>query len=139
MKWVVPAASALDNLPVMVTNAVLAATSTSGNSMALLKGCPPGWITISAPAKPPKTSSQRSIDTRSFSAMAETRVIMIGLIMTIAVNSPIGMCVRLRNASELQSSSNRPRTTCRTGWRVANGRPPWRGSSTTPVNSICIT
>ena len=101
-----------------------------------MKASLPGRITAIAPTKPPITVSQRSNDTFSLSATDATSVTIKGLNMTIAVNSPTGMNIRLEKASMLHKSSKRPRTTCNNGLRDAKGAPPWRGTSTRPVNRI---
>ena len=67
--------------------------------MAQLKCSPPGRMMISVPAKPPITSSQRSTDTRSPSVSEASSVMTSGVIMTMAVNSPTGMYLRLKNAN----------------------------------------
>ena len=61
------------------------------------------------PTKPPHTSAQRSALTCSCSIQAASKVMTRGAISAIAVNSPTGMYLRLKNASRLLPNSNRPR------------------------------
>ena len=72
----------------------------------------------SVPAKPPATRIQRSGDTCSLSTVAASTVMASGAIITIAVNSPTGMYLRLANASRLLVSSSTPRSHWNRGLRV---------------------
>ena len=51
----------------------------------------PGRMTISAPVRPPQTSSQRSGDTLSCSSQAASSVTSSGASMLIEVSSGTGM------------------------------------------------
>ena len=67
--------------------------------------------------------------------LAASRVTTIGVNITMAVNSAIGMRIRLSTARVLHNNSNKPRTTCRPGRFEAMSARPVRGSTTATVNT----
>ena len=72
-------------------------------------------MTIRVPAKPPTTSAQRSVDTRSCSNTRASSVTSSGVVMTMAVNSATGMKRSALKAIAEASSSRVPRTTWKRG------------------------
>ncbi len=63
------------------------------------------------PTKPPLTSIQRSGETFSPRVVDARSVMISGVIITMAVNSPTGRYRRLRKASRLLVMMSRPRST----------------------------
>jgi hypothetical protein len=59
-----------------------------------------GRMMMTVPMKPPATSSQRRADTLSLSKVAASSVMASGVIMTMAVNSPTGMYLRLSKGQQ---------------------------------------
>ena len=128
-RCVVSGASVRASLLVRTWNQAFVATSASGSSSRQSKASSPGRMMTMVPAKPPSTSAQRWGDTRSPSVRAASNVMTRGVIMTMAVNSPTGMVLRLRNASRLLVNSSTPRSTWKRGWAVRSIFQPWRGST----------
>ena len=120
---------------VMIWNSAFDTTSPSGSSAAQPRSCasPFGRMTISAPAMPPASSSQRQAEMRSPSVSAASSVISSGVSMTMAVNSPTGITCRLKKASTLSDSRHSPRSSCRPGRSVRSSARPRRGSTVTAV------
>ena len=101
--------------------------------MAQLKPSPPGRMITSVPTKPPVTSAQRRPDTRSPRVSDASRVMSSGVTMMMAVNSPTGMCCRLKNARPLLASSSTPRRHWNFGCAVGGSDQPRLGRTASVV------
>ena len=88
---------------------------------------------MSVPTKPPTTNIQRKTDTRSPSVSDASSVMTSGVTMTMAVNSPTGMYLRLKNAKTLVVSNSTPRRHWNFGCAVLKRRQPREGSMVTVV------
>ena len=83
-------------------------------------------MTISAPAKPPATSAQRSGETRSCSSVAASTVTITGVSIVMAVNSATGRYCRPKKPKVELSSRSRPRTAWKRGCAELKPAPPRR-------------
>ena len=89
---------------------MLETTSPSGSSSDQSKSSLAGRMIISVPMKPPITSAQRSIDTRSRSISDASSVMTSGVTITMAVNSPTGIARRPKKARQLLVISSAARS-----------------------------
>ena len=86
--------------------------------------CSPSLMIISVPASPPVTNSHCIGAMACLNTVTASTVTSMGVTMTMAVNSPMGISLSPDTAITVLAASKAPRSSCKRGWLIRNSARP---------------